>query len=175
MSVGDVLRPLGTSLGSVHLIKYIFVLDICCQQFEGYIFWYWIICSQQLGYICQLGGVCAPFGRRLADLQTLWLSDLMVVWPYGRPTLWSSDLMVVRPLVVWPYGRPTLWSSDLMVVRYSSMLSHYIKPYGRPALWLSRENEEIMDWPLIVQWKCKTYGLTLWLSMLMVVLLMDVC
>ena len=153
-------------LGSVHLIKYIFVLDICCQQFEGYIFWYWIICSQQLGYICQLGGACAPFGRRLADLQTLWLSDLMVVWPYGCLTLWSSDLMVIRPIWssdlwssdlmgVQPYGRPTLWLSDTPVCYLITLNLMVVQPYGCPEkmkklwidLWLSSENAKLMVWP----------------------------
>ena len=61
--------------------------------------------------------------------------------PYDRLTLWSSDLMIV-----WPYDRPTLRSSDLMIVR----------PYDRLTLWSS----ELM----IVQWKWRTYDLTLWLS-----------
>ena len=57
-------------------IGYILVF---CQQLVD-IFWYWIYSAnnwgiysntdmfcQQLGDICQLWGVCAPFGRRVAD------------------------------------------------------------------------------------------------------------
>ena len=44
------MRPLGTRLGNIHFLIYIFVLDIYCQQ---------------LGDICQLEVVCAPFGAKV--------------------------------------------------------------------------------------------------------------
>ena len=95
----------------------------------------------------------------------LWLSDLMVVRHYGCLILWLSDTPVCELstwnlMIVRPYGRPSLWSSELMIVR----------TYGCPVkiknLWFDF---------MVVRWKCRTYGLTLWLSMLMVVLLMAVC
>ena len=58
---------------------YILVLDIICQQLGKYSDIGYIlptigryilvldIFCQQLGDICQLWGVCAPFGRRVAD------------------------------------------------------------------------------------------------------------
>ena len=42
------MPPSGAGLGDVHFLRYVFVLDIYCQQ---------------LGYIVQMEGVCAPFGR----------------------------------------------------------------------------------------------------------------
>ena len=35
--VGVSVRPLATVLGNINLLKYIFVLNICCQQFGAYI------------------------------------------------------------------------------------------------------------------------------------------
>ena len=46
------MRSLGTGLGNIHFVIYTFVLDIYCQQ---------------LGDICQLGGVCAPFGHNVGE------------------------------------------------------------------------------------------------------------
>ena len=45
--VGVSVRPLDAVLGNINLLKYIFVLNICCQQFGEYlsveyICWYWI-------------------------------------------------------------------------------------------------------------------------------------
>ena len=34
--VGVSVRPSGTLLGNINLLKYKFVLNICCQQFGGY-------------------------------------------------------------------------------------------------------------------------------------------
>ena len=42
------MRPLGTRLGNINFVINTFVLDIYCQQ---------------LGDLCQLEGVCAPFGH----------------------------------------------------------------------------------------------------------------
>ena len=46
------MRLSGAGLKNVHSLEYTFVLDIHCQQ---------------LGKMCQLEGVCAPFGRRVRD------------------------------------------------------------------------------------------------------------
>ena len=46
------MRPSGAGLENVHFLEYTFVLDIHCQQ---------------LGKMCQLEGVCAPFGRRVRE------------------------------------------------------------------------------------------------------------
>ena len=46
------MRPLGTRLRNIHFVIYTFVLDIFCQQ---------------LGDICQLEGVCAPFGHKVGE------------------------------------------------------------------------------------------------------------
>ena len=46
------MRFLEARLGNIHLIIYTFVLDIYCQQ---------------LGDICQLEGVCAPFGHKVGE------------------------------------------------------------------------------------------------------------
>ena len=88
--VGVSVRPLGAVLGNINLLKYIFVLNICCQHFGGYMsvggllctlpsgaglgnvhFVTYIfvsdICGQHLGDICQLEVFCAPFGRRVRE------------------------------------------------------------------------------------------------------------
>ena len=45
-------RPSGAGLENVHFLEYTFVLDIHYQQ---------------LGKMCQLEGVCAPFGRGVGE------------------------------------------------------------------------------------------------------------
>ena len=90
------------------------------------------------------------------DCLILWLSDtplcylatwnLMIVWPYDRPTLWSSDLMIVRP-----YDCLTLWSSELMIVQWKW------RTYDL-TLWLSGENAELMIWP----YDCPCWWLSCW-------------
>ena len=57
-----------TWLGHVHFLRYVFVLDIFCQQL-------WVVVQvggcpivldifyQQLCKVIQLGGVCVPFGH----------------------------------------------------------------------------------------------------------------
>ena len=147
MLAGDVLHPLGASFWRVHLVKYIFLMDICCQQFGGYIYWYWIYVAKIGGYMSVGGCLCALWAQVSRP------ADLMVVWPYGHPTLWSSNLMVIRP-----YGCPilqyvislheTLWPSSLMVVW----------TYGFPNLWLSSENVELMVWPYV----CPCWRLSCW-------------
>ena len=47
------MRPSGAGLEKVHFLEYTFVLDIHCQQ---------------LGKMCQLEGVCAPFGRGVGEV-----------------------------------------------------------------------------------------------------------
>ena len=42
--------PSGTRLGPEHDLRYVFVLDIFCQQLWGFV---------------QLGGVCVPFGHKV--------------------------------------------------------------------------------------------------------------
>ena len=49
-SWGVSVCPLGTRLGPVHVLRYVFVLDIFCQQ---------------LWSLLQLGGVCVPFGHKV--------------------------------------------------------------------------------------------------------------
>ena len=46
------MRPMGTRLGNIHCVINTFVLDIYCQQ---------------LGDLCQLEGVCAPFGHKVGE------------------------------------------------------------------------------------------------------------
>ena len=47
--------PSGTGLGHVHFIRYVFVLDIFCQQLWG---------------VVHLGGVCVPFRHRVGSCTT---------------------------------------------------------------------------------------------------------
>ena len=58
--VGVSVRPLGAVLGNINLLKYIFVLNICCQQFGEYmsveyICWYWIYHANSWGDECKSG------------------------------------------------------------------------------------------------------------------------
>ena len=58
--VGVSVRPLGAVLGNINLLKYIFVLNICCQQFGEYmsveyICWYWIYHANSSGDECKSG------------------------------------------------------------------------------------------------------------------------
>ena len=46
------MRPSGAGLENVHFLEYTFVLDIHCQQ---------------LGKMCQLEGICAPFRRGVGE------------------------------------------------------------------------------------------------------------
>ena len=68
--------PSGTGLGSVHLLKYIVVLDICGQQFGEhvtveYICWYWIYYANIWGMnVSQRVSVC-PSGTGLGS-EHLW-------------------------------------------------------------------------------------------------------
>ena len=50
------VRPLGAELGNVDFLEYKFVLDLHCQQ---------------LGNMCHLEGVCAPFGRGFWECEFL--------------------------------------------------------------------------------------------------------
>ena len=50
------MRPLGAELGNVDFLEYKFVLDLHCQQ---------------LGNMCHLEGVCAPFGRGFWECEFL--------------------------------------------------------------------------------------------------------
>ena len=67
--------------------RYILVLDIFCQQLGGYILMLDIFC-QQLVDKCQLWGVCAPFGRRVADCaftsMCIFLKKNHILQPYTR-------------------------------------------------------------------------------------------
>ena len=46
------MRPSGAGLENVHFLDYTFVLDMHCQQ---------------LGKLCQLEGICAPFGHGVGE------------------------------------------------------------------------------------------------------------
>ena len=57
IGIGYIIPTIGSVRGfcaprNVHLVIYIFALDICCQH---------------LGNICQLEGFCAPFGRKVKE------------------------------------------------------------------------------------------------------------
>ena len=61
--VGVSVRPLGAVLGNINLLKYIFVLNICCQQFGEYmsveyICWYWIYHANNLGEYILVDYIC---------------------------------------------------------------------------------------------------------------------
>ena len=63
------MRPPGEGLENVHFLEYIFVLDIHCQQ---------------LGKMCQLEGVCAPFRRGVGECA---FSRIYICIGYALPTI----------------------------------------------------------------------------------------
>ena len=60
--------PSGTRLGPEHDLRYVFVLDIFCQQLWG---------------VVQLGGVCVPFGHRVGGCT---FSEICICIGYILPT-----------------------------------------------------------------------------------------
>jgi hypothetical protein len=65
--------PSGTRLGPEHDLRYVFVLNIFCQQLWGFV---------------QLGGVCVPFGHKVGACTC---SEICFCIGYILPTIVESS------------------------------------------------------------------------------------
>ena len=88
------MRPLGTRLGNIHFVICTFVLDIYCQQ---------------LGDICQLEGVSAPFGHKVGEYT---FCNEYICIGYILPTIGGFMSVGGCLCALWAQGWKVFWLEE---------------------------------------------------------------